>query len=523
MRGGGRELWAAAGDDRARTGSTGVHRSVDSRELVGWAYGLAGFEAPSRESRAGECGRDMSMGIGGGRLARGVACIAMALTFVVASGTARPSEAEAANGLFPILDCVTYHEVTDTVTARFGFSNTTGVAQQAPIERELLRSAARVPRPARDLPARHVPRGLRRHLPGGLRRQRLPDLEPARQLGHREERPEQLLRGGRHDRARHRDHRRAPRHRQGDDRDLRSLLGGRRDLRVQPRRRGLRPRRRPARDLRSERRRPHDPGPDAGRCGQHRPDAGITQLDRRRHRAGGTGDRLPSERFHRPRRQLRRPRHRRARQHRAPLRGRGPDRHLRDRCDQWVLDDRRGRCRRRHPHLPRPRHRRGRQHLGRLGPAHGRGRHDRAGRPAAARRHDRAGRAGHDHAPATAPPTATAPSTSAAQPSPAAPSASTRTGHSPAPERPTPRPAPGRSHWSASPTGSTPTGPGPGTQPATTPASRPRSRSWSTGSHPRSRRSGRRQAAWPAARHSSPPASPSPSTPRLPSLRAPSR
>ena len=242
----------------------------------------------------------MSMGICGGWLARGVACIAVALTFVVASGTARPSEAEAANGLFPILDCVTYDEVTDTVTARFGFSNTTGVAQQAPIEENYFDP----PPEYRDQPEVFQPGTYHEvfdatfpagfdgngYLTWNLRGSSVTARNDPNIYceGADTTAPDTAILEGPRGTV------------QRDDRDLRSLLGGRRDLPVQPRQRGLRPRRRPAGDLRCERRLPHDPGPGCRRCRQHRPDARLAQLGRRRDRPGGAGPDRARERDRRP-------------------------------------------------------------------------------------------------------------------------------------------------------------------------------------------------------------------------------
>jgi hypothetical protein len=75
----------------------------------------------------------MWVGFRGGLIARGCMCVLVAFALIAWAG-AVPQRAEAANGLFPLLDCVTYDEITDTVTARFGYSNTTGVATEAPIE-----------------------------------------------------------------------------------------------------------------------------------------------------------------------------------------------------------------------------------------------------------------------------------------------------------------------------------------------------------------------------------------------------
>jgi len=71
----------------------------------------------------------------GVRIARRVSCIVVTVVAIVAvvGGAAKPPEAEAANGLYPLLDCVTYDEVTDTVTAQFGFSNTNGTTMTVDI------------------------------------------------------------------------------------------------------------------------------------------------------------------------------------------------------------------------------------------------------------------------------------------------------------------------------------------------------------------------------------------------------
>ncbi|HET7480034.1 MAG TPA: Ig-like domain-containing protein [Rubrobacteraceae bacterium] len=64
----------------------------------------------------------------GGGKARRIAALAAALLLALGVGvSARPQPASAANGLFPILDCVTYDSANNFVTAYWGYSNVNGV------------------------------------------------------------------------------------------------------------------------------------------------------------------------------------------------------------------------------------------------------------------------------------------------------------------------------------------------------------------------------------------------------------